>query len=89
MTCKVPVGPGITLPLSPFFGVMGVAPPPEWGAISTKEPRAHGGNLDNKEIGAGATLFLPVFVPGANSRPATATACRATARSASTRWRSA
>ena len=66
MTCKVPVGPGITLPLSPFFGVMGVAPPAEWGTISTKEPRAHGGNLDNKELGEGATLFLPVFVPGAN-----------------------
>ena len=65
-TAHVPVGPGITLPLSPFFGVMGVAPPAEWGAISTKEPRAHGGNLDNKEIGEGATLFLPVHVPGAN-----------------------
>jgi acetamidase/formamidase len=64
-TCTVPVGPGITLPLSPFFGVMGVAPPEEWGPISTKEPRAHGGNLDNKEIGEGATLFLPVFNPGA------------------------
>jgi acetamidase/formamidase len=66
MTGRVPVGPGVTLPLSPFFGVMGVAPPPEWGTISTKEPRAHGGNLDNKEIGAGATLWLPVHVPGAN-----------------------
>jgi acetamidase/formamidase len=61
----VPVGPGIALPLSPFFGVMGVAPPADWGAISTKEPRVHGGNLDNKEIGEGATLFLPVHVPGA------------------------
>jgi acetamidase/formamidase len=65
-TGHVPIGPGITLPLSPFFGVMGVAPPAEWGAISTKEPRAHGGNLDNKEIGEGATLFLPVHVPGGN-----------------------
>ena len=64
-TGHVPMGPGITLPLSPFFGVMGVAPPADWGAISTKEPRAHGGNLDNKEIGEGATLFLPVHVPGA------------------------
>jgi acetamidase/formamidase len=65
-TCTVPVGPGITLPLSPFFGVMGVAPPADWSTISTKEPRAHGGNLDNKELGEGATLFLPVHVPGAN-----------------------
>ncbi|WP_207539107.1 acetamidase/formamidase family protein [Sabulicella rubraurantiaca] len=64
-TGTVPVGGGITLPLAPFFGVMGVAPPAEWGAISTKEPRAHGGNLDNKEIGEGATLYLPVHVPGA------------------------
>ncbi len=45
---------------------MGVAPPPNYGAISTKEPREHGGNLDNKELGAGSTLFLPVWVPGAN-----------------------
>ncbi len=44
---------------------MGVAPPPEWGRISTKEPRAHGGNLDNKELVAGSTLFLPVHVEGA------------------------
>ena len=57
---------GTELPLSPFFGVMGVAPPPAYGAISTKEPREHGGNLDNKEVGAGSTLFLPVWVPGAN-----------------------
>lgn len=64
-TCRVPVGPGVTIPLAPFFGVMGVAPPEEWGTISTKEPRAHGGNLDNKELGEGATLFLPVHVKGA------------------------
>ncbi len=63
-TCRLPWGTELTL--APFFGVMGVAPPPEWGTISTIEPRAHGGNLDNKELGAGATLFLPVFVPGAN-----------------------
>ncbi|WP_439598109.1 acetamidase/formamidase family protein [Falsiroseomonas sp.] len=66
MTGRVPVGPGVTLPLSPFFGVMGVAPPAPWGAISTKEPRAHGGNLDNKELTAGSTLWLPVHVAGAN-----------------------
>ncbi len=64
-TCVVPIGGGVTLPLAPFFGVMGVAPPADWGGISTKEPRAHGGNLDNKEIGEGATLFLPVHAPGA------------------------
>ncbi len=63
MTARLPWGQ--TLPLSPFFGVMGVAPPPGWGRISTIEPRAHGGNLDNKELTAGATLFLPVHAPGA------------------------
>jgi acetamidase/formamidase len=57
---------GTELPLAPFFGVMGVAPPARYGTLSSKEPREHGGNLDNKELGEGATLFLPVFVPGAN-----------------------
>ena len=57
---------GTALQLAPFFGVMGVAPLPLYGAISTVQPRLHGGNLDNKDLGAGATLYLPVFVPGAN-----------------------
>ncbi|ANP37061.1 amidase [Phaeobacter gallaeciensis] len=56
---------GTDLPLAPFFGVMGVAPPPEWGRISTIEPRRHGGNIDNKELIAGTTLYLPVLAPGA------------------------
>lgn len=56
---------GLKLPLHPFFGVMGVAPPPAWGRISTIEPRKHGGNLDNKELVAGTTLYLPVNVEGA------------------------
>lgn len=56
---------GLNLPLQPFFGVMGVAPPPNWGRISTIQPRAHGGNLDNKELVAGTTLYLPVFAEGA------------------------
>ena len=56
---------GLDLPLAPFFGVMGVAPPPEWGRLSTIEPRAFGGNLDNKELVAGTTLYLPVFAEGA------------------------
>jgi acetamidase/formamidase len=53
------------IPLSPFFGVMGVAPPPSWGTLSTIEPRVYGGNLDLKELTAGSTLYLPVFAPGA------------------------
>jgi acetamidase/formamidase len=62
MVAKLPWG--VDLPLAPFFGVMGVAPPREWGEISSVIPRAHGGNLDNKELGVGATLYLPVFVDG-------------------------
>ncbi len=56
---------GQELPLSPFFGNFGVAPPPGWGRLSSKEPRAFGGNMDNKELGAGSALYFPVFVPGA------------------------
>ena len=56
---------GGELPLRPFFGVMGVAPPAAWGSISSIQPRAHGGNLDNKELIPGATLYLPVFNTGA------------------------
>jgi acetamidase/formamidase len=56
---------GMDLPLSPFFGVMGVAPPPHYGVVSTIEPREYGGNLDLKEMTEGSTLYLPVFNPGA------------------------
>lgn len=55
----------IEVPLTrPFFGIIGVAPPPAWGRISTRQPREHGGNVDNKELTAGATMYLPVFNPG-------------------------
>lgn len=57
---------GTTLDCNPFFGVMGVAPPPEWGTITSIVPQPHGGNLDIKELGVGATLYLPVYVPGGN-----------------------
>jgi acetamidase/formamidase len=64
MVAKLPWG--VELPLAPFFGVMGVAPPKAWGRITSAVPRAMGGNLDNKELRPGAKLYLPVFVPGAN-----------------------
>jgi acetamidase/formamidase len=57
--------PGIVIPLRPFFGSMGVAPPPSAGRISSNPPWIHAGNLDNKELVAGTTLFIPVHVPGA------------------------
>src|SRR5262249_58144865 len=52
-------------PFKPFFGVMGTAPPAAWGAISTAPPRRNGGNMDNKELVAGTTLYLPIFVDDA------------------------
>ena len=56
---------GVDLPLTPFFGVMGVAPPPAWGRITSIIPRQHGGNMDVKDLLPGTTLYLPVFNPGA------------------------
>lgn len=64
MTCSLPWG--ATIPLSPFFGILAVAPPPNYGTCSSVEPREFGGNIDNKEFVAGTALYLPVFVPGAN-----------------------
>lgn len=57
--------PGITLPLHPFFGSMGVAPPEGAGRYNSAPPWMHGGNMDNRELVAGTTLFLPVHAPGA------------------------
>jgi acetamidase/formamidase len=57
--------PGIVIPLRPFFGSMGVAPAPDAGRVSSNPPGRHAGNLDNKELVAGSTLLIPVFVPGA------------------------
>jgi acetamidase/formamidase len=62
---RVTFAPGVTLPLAPFFGSIGVAPPPLAGRISSRPPGWHGGNLDNKDLVAGTTLYLPVHVPGA------------------------
>jgi len=55
----------IEIPLRPFFGSIGVAPPEVTGRISSGPPWIHGGNMDNKELVAGTTLFLPVHAPGA------------------------
>ena len=57
--------PGIVIPLHPFFGSMGVAPPPSAGRVSSTPPGTHAGNLDNRELVAGTTLFIPVYAPGA------------------------
>ncbi len=55
----------IEIPIRPFFGSMGVAPPEASGRISSAPPWFHAGNLDNKELIAGTTLFIPVNAPGA------------------------
>lgn len=57
--------PAIEIPLRPFFGSMGVAPPENLGRISSAPPWFHAGNIDNKEFVAGTTLFIPVQVRGA------------------------
>jgi len=57
--------PGVTLKLAPFWGSIGVAPPSVIHRLSSGPPGAHAGNLDNKELVAGSTLYLPVQVPGA------------------------
>jgi acetamidase/formamidase len=56
---------GIEIPLRPFFGSMGVAPPMSAGRVSSVPPGNHAGNLDNKELVAGTTLFIPVHAKGA------------------------
>jgi acetamidase/formamidase len=58
-------GPGIEVPLAPFFGSMGVAPPPSFGRYDSAPPTINGGNMDDKALVAGTTLFLPVHVAGA------------------------
>ncbi|HWZ43349.1 MAG TPA: acetamidase/formamidase family protein [Candidatus Saccharimonadales bacterium] len=57
--------PGIEIPLHPFFGSMGIAPPEAAGRVSSAPPGIHAGNMDNKELVEGATLFLPVHARGA------------------------
>ncbi|HWV55038.1 acetamidase/formamidase family protein [Pseudorhodoplanes sp.] len=56
---------GADIPLRPFFGVMGVAPSPTLGTVSSVPPGSHGGNIDNKELVPGAILYLPIHVDGA------------------------
>ena len=60
------VAPGVVVPLNrPFFGVMGVAPLPSMGRISSSPPGVHTGNIDNKDLVAGTTLFMPIYAVGA------------------------
>jgi acetamidase/formamidase len=58
------IAPGVVIPLTdPFFGTLGVAP---WsGRISSGPPGVHTGNIDNKDVKAGTTLYMPIHAPGA------------------------
>jgi acetamidase/formamidase len=62
---EIPFAPGITIPAKPFWGVIGVAPPPSMGRVPSGPPNAFGGNLDNHDLQPGTSLFLPVHVRGA------------------------
>jgi len=57
--------PGVEIPLHPFFGSMGVAPPESAGRYDSAPPWMHAGNMDNKELVAGTTLYIPVHAKGA------------------------
>ena len=60
------VAKGVVVPIDrPFFGTMGLAPDPAMGRISSGPPGVHTGNLDNKDLIAGTTLYMPVHAPGA------------------------
>lgn len=65
-TMTATFAPGVTVPLHPFFGSIGTAPPLAVGRLDSAPPTAlNGGNLDNKALVAGTTLYLPVNVRGA------------------------
>jgi acetamidase/formamidase len=58
--------PGVVVPLTrPFWGDIGVAPPASMGRINASIPGVHGGNMDNHDLVAGTSVFLPVHTPGA------------------------
>lgn len=72
------VADDIRIPTAPFMGIMATAPrtgvfvgptptspPPPLGVQTSTAPGEYGGNLDTKDLGGGATLFLPVFQRGA------------------------
>ncbi|MDE1969548.1 MAG: acetamidase/formamidase family protein [Alphaproteobacteria bacterium] len=70
-TMKGKFSSDITVPLKPFQGTLGVAPPDGYyppltpGVTSSVPPGPHAGNLDLNELAEGSTLFIPVWKPGA------------------------
>jgi acetamidase/formamidase len=78
---------GIEIPIQPFFGVMGVAPPGPTGLISSGPPWVHGGNMDNKALVAGPRSTCRSTPRGRCLRWATGTRAWETARCVSALWR--
>lgn len=64
-TMTADFAPGVRIALHPFFGSMGVAPPPAFGRYDSAPPTIIGGNMDDHALVAGTTLFLPVHASGA------------------------
>ena len=52
----VEFAPGVVVPIKPFWGVIGVAPPPEMGRVRSGAPNFFGGNMDNRDLGPGSVL---------------------------------
>jgi acetamidase/formamidase len=59
------VAPGAEVPLQPFFGSMGIAPPVAMGRVSSRAPSIFAGNMDNRYLVAGTTLYIPIHAAGA------------------------
>ena len=63
--------PKIHIPLKPFQGTLGVAPPDGYytqmspGVTSSVPPGPHAGNVDLSEMSEGSSMFIPVWKPGA------------------------
>ena len=63
-TMTAEIMPGVTLPLGPFQGTLGVAPA-QGGVVSSVPPGKHAGNLDLRELTEGSILYIPVWQPSA------------------------
>lgn len=64
MRQTIEYAPGVEVPVKPFWGVIAVAPEPSRGRVGSGPPDVFGGNLDNRDLGAGSTLYLPVQTKG-------------------------
>lgn len=60
----VEYAPGVEVLVKPFWGVIATAPPVEMGRVPSGPPNFFGGNMDNSDLGAGSTVYLPVFNSG-------------------------